>query len=109
MFHWFRQSSSAFGPLDRINVVADININPHLKSSAKALKTCMKVLRSKGLNPKAHAFGTNIEGRWSDISEALRECHRLLHSQGIKKISSNLHISSRVDRKESLAKRLAAV
>lgn len=106
---------SCFGPrttdpdlLSKVNVIANIAINPHgEQSTAEALKPCLNLLRRKGLNPRLHACGTNVEGPWSDVAEAVRACHELLHKRGVKKVSTDLHLSTRTDKRDSIATRLA--
>ena len=100
--------SSKTDLLDSVNVVADLSINPHLPSSSDGLKSCITILKEMGLNPKVHAFGTNLEGKWTDINEALRKCHCLLHKQG-NKVSSTVQFSTKLGEQNSLASRLAAI
>ncbi len=104
----FSGRSNKVDVLDRTSVVAALSINPHLESSSAAINSCVKLLKEKGLHPEVNDFSTTIKGNWKDIDNAVRECHRLLHAQGIRTVSTDLHLRTKVDDK-SLAKRLAAV
>ncbi|MCE2929421.1 MAG: MTH1187 family thiamine-binding protein [Candidatus Caenarcaniphilales bacterium] len=105
LFGTTRQSKEQ-DPFNSLNVVADLAINPHISgSSANALKTCKNILEQRGLNPQLHACGTNIEGTFGEVVDAVRACHKALHKQGINKVSTDLHLSTRVDKEQSLESR----
>jgi len=109
-FSGFLRKKPEQDPLANVNVVADLAINPHgVASSAPYLKSCVQILENHHLNPTIHAFGTNIEGKWSEIQAAVEECHRSLHAQNVTNVSSTLHLSTRVDKPNSIGQRLARV
>lgn len=70
---------------------------------------CERILRKAGLEPVVHANGTNIEGEWEVIFEAIRLCHERLHEMGVPRISANLRVGTRSDREQSMADKLDAV
>lgn len=90
-------------------VVADIATTALGKGASMGhhVKTCREILEKHHLKLNYHAFGTNAEGRLSDLEDALRECHQVLHSKGVPRVSTNLTISSRTDKAQSLKTRLA--
>ncbi|KAI9143616.1 hypothetical protein BKA69DRAFT_1060512 [Paraphysoderma sedebokerense] len=46
-----------------------------------------------------HAYGTNIEGEWKDVMEAIEKCHTVLHSKhNVKRINTDLRITTRTDK-----------
>lgn len=109
-FSGFFRKKPAQDPLANVNVVADLAINPHgVPSSAPYLQSCIQILKNHHLNPTIHACGTNIEGKWSEIQAAVQECHRALHAQNVANVSTTLHLSTRLDKADSIGRRLASV
>lgn len=90
-------------------VVADIATTALGKGASIApyVQSCREILEKHHLKLNNHAFGTNAEGRLSDLEDAVRECHQVLHSKGVPRVSTNLTISSRTDKAQSLKTRLA--
>lgn len=78
-------------------------------SVAAEVAECERVLAAAGLQPRLHAFGTNVEGDWDQVMAAIRECHRRVHDMGRARISSTLRIGTRTDRHQSLADKVARV
>lgn len=110
IFSGFFNKKPSMDSLANVNVVADLSINPHgVSSSAPYLQNCVEILKNHHLNPVVHACGTNIEGKWSDIQSALKDCHRALHAQNINNVSSTIHLSTRVDKPDSISLRLERV
>jgi uncharacterized protein (TIGR00106 family) len=109
-FSGFFRKKPVLDPLANVNVVADLSINPHgVTSSAPYLQSCIEILNTHHLNPTVHACGTNIEGKWSEIQAAVQECHRALHAKNVANVSSTLHLSTRIDKADSIGRRLASV
>ncbi len=107
----FPKSHNKSDHISGMNIVADLSITPHGTgtSCSAELKSCLNILRQYRLNPNVHAFGTNIEGDWNTIIEAVRECQSRLHESGIKKVTTRLELSTKIGEDQSLGKRLAAV
>lgn len=70
---------------------------------------CERILRHAGLDPVVHANGTNVEGDWAVVFDAIEQCHSQLHAMGVPRISTNLRVGTRSDREQSMADKLAAV
>lgn len=64
---------------------------------------CHEVLTDAGLAPELHANGTNVEGDWDAVMEAVRRCHEAVHAMGAVRINTTLKINTRTDRDQSLS------
>jgi uncharacterized protein (TIGR00106 family) len=87
-----------------MKVLADISIVPLGVgvSLSKYVAACERVLRAAGLDPKLHAFGTNVEGEWDVVVDAVRRCHEAVHAMGAPRVSTSMKLSTRVDREQTL-------
>jgi uncharacterized protein (TIGR00106 family) len=70
---------------------------------------CEKVLKKSGLMYQLHANGTNIEGEWDPVFEAVKECHKRVHQMGALRIFSTIKVSTRIDREQSMAAKMSSV
>jgi uncharacterized protein (TIGR00106 family) len=94
-----------------MRVVADICVVPLGTgvSLSPYIAACEKVLVAAGLNPRLHAHGTNVEGEWDAVFEALKVCHETVHDMGAPRVSTTLRIGTRTDREESAETRVNSV
>jgi uncharacterized protein (TIGR00106 family) len=94
-----------------MRVVADISVVPLGVgvSLSPYIAECERVLLGAGLNPKLHAYGTNVEGEWGHVFEALRACHEAVHRMGAPRVSTNVRLGTRTDHPESIESRLNSV
>ena len=94
-----------------MKVLADISIVPLGVgvSLSKYVAACERVLRDAGLEPKLHAFGTEVEGEWDTVMTAVRSCHNIVHELGAPRVSATLKLSTRVDRDQSLDDKVRSV
>ncbi len=94
-----------------MHVIADISIVPLGVglSLSKYVAACEKVLAEAGLNPKLHAYGTNVEGEWDAVFAALRRCHEVLHAMGAPRVSTNLRCGTRTDRAQTAEDKVRSV
>ena len=62
-----------------MHVIADMSIVPLGVglSHSRFVAACEKVLAEAGLEPKLHAYGTNVEGEWNEVFAALERCHEV--------------------------------
>ncbi|KAH7107654.1 hypothetical protein BKA62DRAFT_142116 [Auriculariales sp. MPI-PUGE-AT-0066] len=67
-------------------------------SVAKYIAACVPVLEQCGLTYKMHGYGTNLEGPWTAVSNAIRDCHIAVHALGAPRIATDVRIGTRVDR-----------
>ena len=94
-----------------MKVIADICIVPVGigVSVSKYIANCERVLDNAGLNPKLHAYGTNIEGEWDDVFAAIKRCHEEVHKMGSPRITSTLRFGTRVDREQTMDEKVQSV
>ncbi len=81
---------------------ADISLSPYIAE-------CQKILREAELKYSLHAYGTNIEGEWERVMDAVKRCHMRVHEMGAPRISSTLKIASRIDREQSMEDKVRSV
>ena len=78
-------------------------------SVSKYVAACEKILTEAGLKTKMHAYGTNIEGDWDIVFEALKRCHEEVHRLGAPRISTNMRIGTRTDREQTMEEKIWSV
>ena len=94
-----------------MHAIADISIVPLGVglSLSPYVAACERVLADAGLNPRLHAYGTNVEGDFDAVMTALKRCHEELHEMGAVRVSTNLRIGTRVDKAQTMADKVASV
>ncbi len=70
---------------------------------------CQKILREAGLDHTLHAYGTNIEGEWNAVFDAIRRCHDTVHAMGAPRITSTLKFGTRTDRAQTMDDKISSV
>ena len=85
-----------------VTIGSGISLSPYIAE-------CEIIFRRAGLKTKIHALGTNIEGDWEKVSEAIGACHKRLHEIGASRLLSSLKIASRIDRDQSIEEKIRAV
>ncbi|HBC58045.1 MAG TPA: hypothetical protein DCZ03_12835 [Gammaproteobacteria bacterium] len=78
-------------------------------SVSKYIAECQKVLEQSGLEFELHAYGTNIEGEWDDVMEAVKKCHQTLHQLGVPRIHTTMKLGTRIDKSQSLQEKVQQV
>lgn len=78
-------------------------------SLSKFVAACERVLRDVGLEPRLHAFGTNVEGEWDEVFAAVKRCHEVMHEMGAPRVSTTIRMGTRVDREQSLDEKVRSV
>lgn len=78
-------------------------------SLSKFVAACERVLRDVGLEPRLHAFGTNVEGEWDQVFAAVKRCHEVMHEMGAPRVSTTIRMGTRVDREQSLDDKVRSV
>jgi uncharacterized protein (TIGR00106 family) len=78
-------------------------------SVSKYVVACEKIIKDAGLNSSLHAYGTNIEGDWDAVMEAVRRCHVKVHEMGAPRITTTIKMGTRTDRDQKMADKVASV
>ncbi|KAI0822768.1 hypothetical protein BC628DRAFT_1326563, partial [Trametes gibbosa] len=63
-------------------------------SVAEYIAECQRVLEKTGLN----GYGTNLEGPWTEVTQAIQACHAAVHAKGAPRIATDVRIGTRIDR-----------
>ncbi len=94
-----------------MHVIADLCVIPIGVgvSVSKQVADCERILKDAGLTVRLHAYGTNIEGEWDQVMDAVKHCHEALHEQGVPRISTSLKIGTRTDREQTMADKVRSV
>jgi uncharacterized protein (TIGR00106 family) len=92
-------------------VLADICVTPLGVgvSTSRYVAACVKVLQEAKLDPRVHAYGTNVEGQWARVFAALRECHRVVHGMGVPRISTTVRLGTCTDRAQTIEDKMRSV
>ena len=67
------------------------------------------LIRKSGLKNQLHPYGTVIEGEWDDVMALVKECHKLLHAKGVKRLFTSVKIGTRVDKEQSMEDKVSVV
>ncbi|KAL7283689.1 hypothetical protein ACG7TL_003125 [Trametes sanguinea] len=69
-------------------------------SVAEYVAECVRVLEKTGLKFKTSGcgYGTNLEGPWTEVMQAIHACHAAVHAKGAPRIATDIRIGTRVDR-----------
>jgi len=78
-------------------------------SLSEYVAACQRVLAKTGLNYQMHANGTNLEGEWEQVMDAIKRCHETLHAMGVPRIATVLTLGTRVDRDQDMADKIQSV
>ena len=94
-----------------MKVIADICIIPIGVgvSVSKYVTACERILADAGLNPRLHAYGTNVEGEWEAVFAAFKRCHEALHEMGVPRVSTSIRLGTRTDREQTMADKIESV
>mgnify|MGYP001339361405 CR=1 FL=1 len=78
-------------------------------SLSEYVAACERVLAGTGLHYELHANGTNLEGEWEQVMDAIKRCHEILHGMGVPRLSTIVIIGTRVDRDQDMDEKVASV
>lgn len=94
-----------------MKVIVDVSIIPLGVglSLSPYVAECEKIFKEAGLTTMLHANGTNIEGDWDDVFNAIKKCHERLHELGVPRISSNVRINTRTDKAQTMIDKIKSV
>jgi uncharacterized protein (TIGR00106 family) len=94
-----------------MKVIADLCVVPLGVgvSLSSYIAECENILTKAGLKIRLHGYGTNIEGEWDQVMQAIKDCHQKLHDMGAPRISSTLRMGTRIDRAQTLEDKIRSV
>ena len=78
-------------------------------SVSEYVVVCEKTFREAGLDPQLHAYGTNVEGEWHEVMDAIGQCHKRIHDMGAPRISTSIRIGTRTDREQTMQDKIDSV
>jgi uncharacterized protein (TIGR00106 family) len=81
---------------------AELSLTPYIAE-------CQRILAERGLKHELHAYGTNIEGEWETVMDAIKRCHMRVHEMGAPRITTTLKLGTRTDRDDSMARKVESV
>jgi len=91
----------ASGASSKMYAVADFCLIPMglpTPSVGPQIAECQRVLEKSGLEFKMHGYGTNIEGPWEEVMQAIGDCHAAVHAMGTPRIATDIRIGTRTDK-----------
>ena len=94
-----------------MKVIADLCVIPVGVgvSLGSYIAECENILQKAGLKTHLHGYGTNIEGEWDVVMQAIKDCHQSLHDMGVPRISTTIRLGTRVDREQSIEDKIRSV
>lgn len=94
-----------------MKVIADLCVVPIGVgvSLGSYIAVCEKILTKAGLKTYLHGYGTNIEGEWDQVMQAVKECHQALHDMGVPRIGTTMRIGTRIDREQTIEDKIRSV
>lgn len=78
-------------------------------SLSSYIAECQKILQQMGIDHELHAYGTNIEGEWEVVMEAIKRCHVRVHEMGAPRVTTTLKLGSRIDIDQSMRDKVNSV
>ncbi len=78
-------------------------------SVSEYVAECEKILKEAGLKTHLHAYGTNIEGEWGEVFDAIKLCHEKVHEMGAPRITTTIRLGTRVDRVQTMEDKIESV
>ncbi len=78
-------------------------------SLSEYVAACEKVLEECGLTYQLHANGTNVEGEWDTVFDAIKRCHEVIHTMGAPRIFTTINAGTRTDREQTMEDKVISV
>jgi uncharacterized protein (TIGR00106 family) len=78
-------------------------------SVSKYVAICQRILKDAGLSHQLHAYGTNIEGDWDQVLDAVKQCHKEIHVMGAPRITTTIKLGTRIDRNQTMDEKIESV
>jgi uncharacterized protein (TIGR00106 family) len=79
-------------------------------SIADYIADCCRILEAAGLNVDVGPNGTNVDGEWDTVFNAIKQCHEKLHNEdGVARLFTTLKVNTRTDKDQSSEEKVEAV
>ncbi len=78
-------------------------------SISRYVAACERVISDAGLKCQLHANGTNIEGDWDAVLDAVKRCHETVHAMGAPRITTSIRINTRTDKEQTMEDKIDSV
>jgi len=94
-----------------MKVIVDLTVSPFGVglSVSKYIAACHEIFEEAGLKTNLHAYGTNIEGEWDEVFDAVRRCHDTLHEMGVPRLTSSIKVGTRTDKEQTMHDKIDSV
>ena len=73
------------------------------------IKLCLSVIEEHKLSHELGPNGTAIEGEWDQVFECIKNCHEVLHREGVPRIHTTLKLNTRIDKKQLIKEKVPSV
>jgi uncharacterized protein (TIGR00106 family) len=94
-----------------MKIIADLCIVPMGvgPSVSRYIRAVSDMIDASGLSHQLHANGTNIEGEMAAVTTCVEACCERLHEMGVERIFCTMSFSTRNDKAQTMADKLAAL
>jgi uncharacterized protein (TIGR00106 family) len=94
-----------------MKIIADLCIVPMGvgPSVSRYIRAVSDIIDASGLSHQLHANGTNIEGEMAAVTTCVEACCERLHEMGVERIFCTMSFSTRNDKAQTMADKLAAL
>ena len=94
-----------------MKIIADLCIVPMGvgPSVSRYIRDVRDIIDASGLQYDMHANGTNIEGEMAAVTACVEACCERLHEMGVERIFCTMSFSTRNDKAQTMADKLAAL
>ena len=94
-----------------MKIIADLCIVPMGvgPSVSHYIREVATIIDASGLSHQMHANGTNIEGEMAAVTACIEACCARLHDMGVERIFCTMSFSTRNDKAQTMADKLAAL
>ena len=73
------------------------------------IAACQLIFKKAGLKTQMHAYGTNLEGDWDTVFEAIKDCYERIHEMGAPRITATIKLGTGIDREQTMEDKVQSV
>jgi uncharacterized protein (TIGR00106 family) len=78
-------------------------------SLSQYVAECQRIFDKAGLKYSLHGSGTEVEGEWEEVMNAVQECHKSIHGMGAPRIATTMKVYTRTDKTQSFEEKVQRV